>query len=1375
MTVTVNAPTLVQTPYLAVVVADINYVGAEISLDVTWSMASGNGSIYSVTGEWTNGWDFTKTEMESTRTQAVATVFINDANLGNETVTVTVTDGAGYTETGSATIIIVPVATVFTAGADQALGNGVTTTALAGIKTNLPTLEGTRVTPATIVATVAGAADGDVIVMAGGEYPVEITTTRRLTFATEPKDWVEGRPAVFTSSTGVVGDAITYGLFFDGASASGGQVSGVLFRDMRGGGLRLDDVTSFTAEHMGVFGVGQAKGFVSFRSSGVQAHDFVASASNDVAGNGENGDCVAIVEAPANSGNLYDHFVVMGVADDTDLFGSQGCTLTDFITTDTGSGSSGDGMGMRLGGAGTSGDNHISHALLMNARTFGLNTNEITPTADFSANFVTIGGERSRLRDIYSDGASLNISNSIARGSPPDPSYNAIVSVNNSWDLALTGTLDNSYTASSFSYNGVWSTSLGDELEAGAAALGAKSKPADARPALPEVYGDEILWTQISGPAVTISDNTILTPTLTGLTDDNIYIFEVATAGAGQTDTVIVTTTLPATATAVNDAIGNVTIGLATNVNLATNDIACSTGTTAYVLTGPSANGTVTIGGSIAVVTPAAIGPGSQSYNILCDGVITDTATVTWTGIAVVADAVDVNMGGALLIGVPVNTNIAANDSACTAGTTTYALTGAAVNGATSLAGTTITVVPAATGPGSQSYNLLCDGTVMDTAVVSWTAAAPTAIATGDSFGNVVEGVATSLNISVNDTPCSSGATTYALTGSAVNGVAFLAGNVITVTADAVGPGSQSYNILCNGIVTDSAIVTWASVSGVSPGLFDITPSSTGGFQYNIVCGGVIIDSGEVTWDVPATAIAVDDDLGSIPTAGITPFDLALNDTACSLGATTYAVSGAATNGTVSITGSVASVMPLAAGPGSQDYNILCNGVITDTATITWNGIVVTATATNDFLGSITVGTASSLDLSANDVACSFGATTYALNGVASNGTVSLAGSVVSVTPAVAGAGSQNYDILCSGVTIDTATISWTTPPATATAVNDNMGSLIGGVGGVLDLSFNDTACSSGPTTYETSGAAVNGTVSITGSIATVDPTANGAGSQSYNILCNGVVTDTAIITWTGLLITATAVGDNLGALTANTARAIDVGSNDVTCTGGATTTYSAVAGSITGGIVSQSGNTSQFVLTPSSDGSFDYNILCAGAIVDTATVQWTIIRTAVANDDNFGSLSIGELTAVDVSTNDTPCTVGVTTYALLAGSQINATVVQAAVGGSIFNITPQAPGEFKYTILCDGNVVDIATVRWGSGPNKGRIVVELIDPSDNVLATRYLEAENQVANGSFSMAYRGLQPGLQYRLRTTMITESGLVTGVSAKNVTVQVVQKPC
>ncbi len=163
-----------------------------------------------------------------------------------------------------------------------------------------------------------------------------------------------------------------------------------------------------------------------------------------------------------------------------------------------------------------------------------------------------------------------------------------------------------------------------------------------------------------------------------------------------------------------------------------------------------------------------------------------------------------------------------------------------------------------------------------------------------------------------------------------------------------------------------------------------------------------------------------------------------------------------------------------------------------------------TANAVDDVVVGTIAGQRLTGGVSANDTLCSIGTTSFALTGVPVNVTISFfdqSSGVYTILPTAAGAWSFQYNILCNGVVIDTATVSGAAAAITANAVNDiiPIDIFTGFVGD------NDTGCSTGITRYKLTGAPVNGTVTTfnegTGGF-TFTPTQDGIWSFDYEIYC---------------------------------------------------------------------------------------------------------------------------------------------------------------------------------------------------------------------------------------------------------------------------------
>ena len=349
---------------------------------------------------------------------------------------------------------------------------------------------------------------------------------------------------------------------------------------------------------------------------------------------------------------------------------------------------------------------------------------------------------------------------------------------------------------------------------------------------------------------------------------------------------------------------------------------------------------------------------------------------------------------------------------------------------------------------------MFCDGIVIDTASVSIVYPAPTATAIDDNF-NTVQNVPLTDFVATNDTPCSDGAaTTYQQMSNPANG---------TVTAFDVNTGEFTYSPTANFTGSDR-------------------------FVYEFFCDGNLTATANVNITIAAfNADAVDDsETGIFGTQFVG--DVTGNDVTCDGGATaTYELAAGTENGgtaVVNANGSYTFDSTLGfVGTASFNYNILCNGSLTDTATVSIVFAAPTAIADADS-ATIAVDTTFTGDLALNDTPCSSGTTAYALIPASeSNGTVTAFDpntGIASWTPDVGfvGIGSFDYAITCNGTQIDTANVVIVTEAVTATATDDSFTGVYNGSVSD-DISPNDVPCNYGVTTYAPNGAPTGGTLDI--------------------------------------------------------------------------------------------------------------------------------------------------------------------------------------------------------------------------------------------------------------------------------------------------------
>ena len=326
------------------------------------------------------------------------------------------------------------------------------------------------------------------------------------------------------------------------------------------------------------------------------------------------------------------------------------------------------------------------------------------------------------------------------------------------------------------------------------------------------------------------------------------------------------------TANAVDDPLGNQPVGLSSNVIVGTNDTACDVGTTTWTLiSGSEVNVTIDsfpTSGSVNY-TPTAPGAFSFQYEIRCDGVVLDTATVSGTGVAA---CVNVSGGGitGLTPVVPGSSNT--YNAAGFTGTLPYTYVWSTTAGTITAGQGTDTVTITTNTAGNVDVTVTnCSGAGSVTLSFPITLEPPTADAVDDNVGSQTVGIPQTVDVSVNDTLCSSGVTTFALTGSPVNTTASLAsGSTFNYTPAAPGPFSFQYDILCDGIGVDTATVSGTAVAGCvnvtttpvtgnasvfagTPENYTATPDGTAPHTYVWTAVGGTINSGQGTATVNVT------------------------------------------------------------------------------------------------------------------------------------------------------------------------------------------------------------------------------------------------------------------------------------------------------------------------------------------------------------------------------------------------------------------------------------------------------------------------------------------------------------------------------------------
>jgi len=656
------------------------------------------------------------------------------------------------------------------------------------------------------------------------------------------------------------------------------------------------------------------------------------------------------------------------------------------------------------------------------------------------------------------------------------------------------------------------------------------------------------------------------------------------------------TTAQNTTATAVNDTASAGTIGVAQTVNVAANDTECTIGTTTYILEGARVGATVSLSSvsGIATVTPTATSWNFQ-YAIYCNGVkISSNATVSGTA---VSSCVNVtlssnSLGGSVQVGNSVTGNIVVNGTAPFA---LGAITGLPTGTTASISGNTIVLTGTTSAVGSFNYSIPI---------------------TNCSAGTVT--VTGSINVT-SQPVCPPPSITNISIPNATVGVAYL-GSIVVLNATSV------------------------SVSGVGNGLTSGTPDVSG-TTIIIPISGTPTSTGTLTLLVSAT-----------------------NN--CGGGSSTSSVSGVYA-GTITIGEAAFCPTPTVTTTLSNTSSIQGNS---------YAGTILIANATSAAVSNLPLGMFQSYNGSVLTI----------------TGTSPSAGTYNFVLNMSNACGGGNTTTIVSNVAGGTLVVNSVTA---AEAKNDAITIPVNG-GGFFDVKANngsgvDILCSNNAlTTFVLKTTPIHGTISGFSSTSgtalyTPDTDYVGTDSATYGILCNGVELSTAIITFTVVAQGA------VGVITGNIAPY---------CGQEETYTFTQTSGSeistyswmVEGGTIKHGSDTSTIwvkwnentfgnktiSLTVTNPNTYNFNyivqLICANASDDTAISK---------NGDGI---------SINVASNDVSCNTGTTKY-LLQNIPLNGTITFQNPFVGVFTYIPNKNfygyDSFTYGIYCNNILIDTAKV----------------------------------------------------------------------------------
>jgi uncharacterized protein (TIGR03382 family) len=701
------------------------------------------------------------------------------------------------------------------------------------------------------------------------------------------------------------------------------------------------------------------------------------------------------------------------------------------------------------------------------------------------------------------------------------------------------------------------------------------------------------------------------------------------------------------------------------------------------------ANGAVTVVAGEVIFTPAANFHGTVTftYTVSDGNGGTDTATVTVTVTPVndapnaVDDAFPVNEDRPLT-----QLNVLGNDTAAPdvgESLTVTAVTQPA-NGMVTLTGGVVRFAPAPNFHGITSFTYtISDGNGgTDTATVTVTVTPvndpPTAV--DDAYRVPVDSPATVLDVLVNDTTAPD------------------TGETLTVTA--VTQPANGTVLLNAGVVSFTP----------APGFSGVTT-----FTYTI-SDGEETDTATVTVTVAGTnrePVAADDTFTVDEDSSANPLTVLANDTDPDGDTLTLTSVTQPANGTVTISGTqvLYTPPPNFNGPTTFTYTVSDGqgGSNSALVTVTVTPVNDTPDARDDAFSVAVNSGPRALNVLANDTSAPDTGETLTVTAVTqpANGTVTLAGGVVSFQPAANFTGTTTFTYTISdgngGTDTATVTITVTAQPNRAPVANDDGYTVARNSGAtVLNVLANDTDPEGDALTITAVTQPANGSVTNNGTNVSFTPATGFVGTTTftYTISDGNGGTDTATVVITvepTTNIPPDAMNDSYTVAQNSAATVLDVLANDTT-EAGETLTITAVTQPANGSVTNNGTNVS-FMPAAGFVGTttFTYTISDGNGGTDTATV--TITVTAPGNldpdavNDSYTVARNSAATVLDVLANDTT----------EAGETLTITAVTQPANGSVTNngnnvsFTPAAgftgTTTFTYTISDGNGGTDTATV----------------------------------------------------------------------------------
>ena len=806
-----------------------------------------------------------------------------------------------------------------------------------------------------------------------------------------------------------------------------------------------------------------------------------------------------------------------------------------------------------------------------------------------------------------------------------------------------------------------------------------------------DVEGDTLTVVSVTqGAGGSVVDNGDGTVTYTPNPDWNgIDSYTYTVSDGADSDTAVVTVAVGAVndaPVAVDDSDAISEDGSST-VDVLANDSDVEGDTLTVQSVSQGANGSVVDNGDGTVTyTPNPDWNGSDSYTyIVTDGLLTDTAMV-WVTVVAVNDApVTVDDGDGIPEDGSSTVDVLANDSDVDGDTLIVQSVTQGSNGSVVVNGDgTVTYTPDPNWNGVDSYTYtVTDGALTDTATVTVTVGAvnDAPLAVDDSDG-ILEDASSTVDVLANDSDVEGDTLTVQSVTQGVNGSVVDNGDgTITYSpaADWNGVDSYAYTVT-DGISTDTATV-WVTVVAVNDAPVAVDDSDS------------ISEDGSSTVDVLANDSDVEGD-----TLTIQSVTQGSNGTVVDNG-----------DGTVTYTPD-----PDWNGVDTFTYTV-SDGALTDTTMVT-----VTVAAVNDApvavddSDSIAEDGSSTVNVLANDSDVEGDTLTMQSVTQGSNGSVVDNGDgTVTYTPNPDWNGVDTFTYTVSdGALTDTAmvTVTVTAVNDAPVAVDDSDGILEDG-SSTVDVLANDSDVEGDTLTIQSVTQGSNGSVVDNGD-GTVTyapaPGWNGADSYTYTV-SDGALTDTATVTVAvGAVNDPPVAFDDSDSISEDGTSTVDVLANDSDVEGDTLTIQSVTQGA-NGSVVDNGDGTVTYTPNPDWNGvdTFTYTV-SDGALTDTATVTVTVtaVNDAPVAVDDLDSIAEDGSSTVDVLANDSD----------VEGDTLT---IQSVTQGASGSVVDNGDGTVTYTPTGDWNGVDsyTYTVTDGALTDTATVTVTVISVNDAPVA----------------------------------------------------------